>query len=283
MGNIFKNKFFIILLVVVCVLTLSTIILNLSGYSSVVADITNVVLSPFGHFADIIKESLAGFAAYFTEFNRMKEEIFELREKLAAAEALNEDTRKLQEQNDMLYSFYGLKKERPDYTFQPAKITASNPGNLQLSFVINKGSFHHIEKDMTVIAAAGEKYVIVGYVGEVGITQSKVVPFIRTGSFIGAYIEERIEETGIIEGEFTLERQGLCRIAYFSKDAVPEIGDKIYSSGGGIYPENLYIGKIIEVKSDPFSQTMTGIIQPGVDFSELKDVMVILKFERKFY
>ena len=283
MGGIFKNKFFIALLIVICVLTLSTIILNYAGYGSAVADLTNAVLAPFSHFTDIIKESFAGFAAYFTEFNRMKEEIEDLREKLAAAEALNEDTRKLQEQNEMLYSFYELKRERPDYIFQPAKITATDPGNLQLSLTINKGAIHNIEKDMPVIAAIGTDFAIVGYVGEVGITSSKVVPFMRTGAYIGVYIE-RTEETGIVQGEFPLEKQALCRISYLSKDAVLEREDKIYSSGGGgIYPENLYIGKITKVESDPRSHTMTGIIKPGVDFNIIKDVMVIIKFERKFY
>ena len=285
MGNIFKNKFFIILLILICVLTLSTIILNMAGYGSAVADITNLILTPFRHFTGIITESFSGFAAYFTEFSRMKDEIEDLKERLAAAEALNEDTRVLQEQNEMFMSFYELKKERMDLKPQPAKVTARDPGNYNSSITINKGSFHNIEKDMAVVAASGKEgeYVIVGYVSEVGITSSKVVPFIRTGSSVGAYIK-RTEETGIVEGTFELERYSLCRIANLSKEAVLEEGDRIYSSGAGSrYPENLYIGEVVGVEGDPLTQTMTGLVKPAVNFDEIRDVMVILEFERKFY
>jgi len=282
LSDIFKNKFFIIALIVICALTLSTVVLNLAGYGSVVSDVTNAVLSPFKYFADVSRESFAGFAAYFSEFNRMKDEIEELKTKLAAAEALNEDTRILRERNDMLMSFYELKRERMDYDLQPAKVIATDPGNYLLSLTINKGAFHDIEKDMPVIAAVGTEYVIIGYVGETGLTSSKVVPFIKAGESVGAYIK-RTDEPGIIEGDFTLERNGLCRVAYLPKDALIEPGDKIYTSGtGGIYPENLYIGEVISVGADPFSQTPTGHVRPAADFSEIKDVMVVLKFEKRF-
>jgi len=285
MGNIFKNKFFIILLIVICLLTLSTIILNMSGHGSVVADITNLILTPFQHFAGIITESFAGFTAYFTEFNRMKDEIEDLKARLAVAEALNEDTRILQEQNDMLMAYFNLKREHMDYELQPARVTARDPGNYNSSVTINRGSLHNIERDMAVIAATGKEneYAVVGYVSEVGITSSKVVPFIRTGSSVGAYIKGT-EEIGIAEGTFELERYGLCRLSNLSKETALEEGDRIYSSGAGSrYPENLYIGEVVGVEPDPFNQTMTGLVKPAVNFDELRDVMVILEFERKFY
>ncbi|MCL1859796.1 MAG: rod shape-determining protein MreC [Oscillospiraceae bacterium] len=288
MGDIFKNKFFIILLIVICILTLSTIILNLSGHGSVVTDIVNLILTPFQRFAVIIKESFSGFIGYFTEFNNMKEEIAELRDQLESAESQIQDAWKLQEENDMLYSFFELKKKHPNYKFQNAKITAQDSGNYLSGLNIDKGALHNLEKDMPVIASKKidkDKYIyiIVGYVSEVGIMTSKAVPFIRTGTSMGAYIE-RTGETGIVEGEFELEKNGICRLAYLSKETVIEVGDKIFSSGNGnIYPEDLYIGEIIEVIADPLSHTLTGYIQPAVDFDELKDVMVVLEFERSFY
>ena len=288
MGDIFKNKFFVILLVVICVLTLSTIALNLSGRGSIVSDIVNIVLSPFQKFAVIVKESFSGFTGYFTEFGRMKDEIEELRAKLDAAESQLQETRKLREDNERLMSFYDLKRKRPDYMFQDAKITARDPENYLSSFTIDKGSLQTLAKDMPVVASVGadaekERYAIVGYVSEVGILYSKIVPFIRTGTSIGAYIE-RTGEAVIVEGDFELEKMGLCRISYLSKETMPEAGDKIYSSGNGnIYPEDLYIGEIVEVSSDPLSHTRTGLVKPAVNFGDIKDVMIILEFKRSFY
>ena len=288
MGDIFRSKFFIISLIVICVLTMSTIVLNLSGHGSLVSDITNIILTPFQRFADIVKNGFSGFANYFTEIDSLRDEIADLKQRLEISEALNEDSRKLREENAKLYDFYDLKKERIDYEFQPAKITSRTPGNFLSYLIINKGSLNNIEKDMPVVAAkpsaagTGYDYMIVGYVSEVGLMSSKVVPFIRTGESVGAYIE-RTDETGIVTGDFKLEKDGICRLENLSKDAVLEINDKIYSSGSGIYPENLYIGDVINVESDALSQTMTGYVKPAVNFNEIKDVMVILKFERKFY
>ena len=288
MSDIFRNKFFIILLIVICVLTLSTIILNLTGHGSVVADIVNLILNPFQRFAVLLKDSFSGFIGYFTEFNNMKEKIAELEDRLESEQAQVQDAWKLQEENDMLYSFFELKKKHPNYSFQNAKVTAWDPGNYILSMTIDKGALHNLNKDMPVITSKkinDEKYIyiIVGYVSEVGGMTSKIVPFIQTGTSIGAYIE-RTGETGIVEGVFELERDGLCRIAYLSKETVIEVGDKIYSSGNGsIYPEDLYIGEITEVIADPLSRTLTGYIKPAVNFDEVKDIMVILEFERSFY
>ncbi|MCL2159573.1 MAG: rod shape-determining protein MreC [Oscillospiraceae bacterium] len=288
MGNFFKNKFFIVLLIVACVLTLSTIALNLSGRGSIVTDAVNLILDPFQRFAAIVKESFSGFAGYFTEFGKMKDELEELRAKLEEAESQLEENRRLREENEMFMSFYELKKKRPDYVFQDAKVTAKDPGNYFSALTINKGSLQTLGSDMPVVAARGtdiekERYSIVGYVSEVGLLYAKVVPFIRTGSSIGAYIE-RTGEAVMVEGEFELEKSGLCRLVCLSKESSPEVGDKIYSSGNGnIYPEDLYIGEIVEVSSDPLSHTKTGHIKPAVNFDEIKNVMVILEYKRSFY
>jgi len=282
-GDIFRSKFFIILLIIACVLTLSTVILNLAGYGSVVSDITNIILTPFQKFADIIKTSFSGFIGYFTEFNRMKEEIEDYKARLEIAEALSEDTRKMKEQIEIYENFYEFKKEHMDFKFQPAKIIARAPGNYLSAATINKGSFHEIEKDMPVIASKGADIAIVGYISEVSLLSAKVVSFIRTGDAIGAYIEGS-EQTGVVEGDFELEKEGLCRFTVQSKEVEFEVGDRIFSSGnGGIYPDGLYIGEVIEVSPDPLSHTMTGIIRPAVNFGDIKDVMVVLKFDRMFY
>lgn len=283
MGDIFRNKFFIILLIVAFVLTLSAMILNVSGRGSVVTDVTNIIVMPFQKFADIVKESLSGFRAYWTKFNYYKERVEVLEAEVARLEVENEDARALQEQNDTLMEFFELKKERMDFKFQPARVIYSESGNFLSVLTINKGSFHKIEKDMSVIADNGTDKVIIGYISEVDYATSKVVLFTRTSESIGAYIK-RTGEIGVVEGDFELEKRGMCRIAYLSKETDLQVGDKIYSSGyGGIYPENLYIGKVTEVIYDQLSQTPTGYIEPAINFYEVKDVMIILKFNRDFY
>jgi rod shape-determining protein MreC len=213
----------------------------------------------------------------------MKEKIEDLEAKLEAADARDQEYWKLKEQNEMFHAYYDFKQEHVDFDLQPAKINAKDSGNYLLVLTINKGEVHNIKKDMPVIASVGMDKVIVGYVSEVGFLYSKVTSFMQTGEAIGAYIKST-DETGVIVGDFDLEKKGQCRLEDLPKDTKLKVTDRIYSSGGGgIYPEGLYIGEVIDVQPDAKSHAMVGIIQSAVNFNEIKDVMVVLSFERKFY
>jgi len=283
MSGIFKNKFFIIFLIVACFLTLLTMGLNLAGYGNLVSDIANIIIRPFQMFGNMIQNSVSGFIGYFTMFNELVDENAILRERVQELEAEGSAIREIKEQNEFLLRFFGLKQERPDFRFQDASIIAGSAGNYILEFTINRGSFHGIELDMPVIASNANGESIVGFVSNVGAMTSRVSPFIRPANSVGAYIK-RTGDTGIVEGDFELGRAGLSRFDPLSRDTDIQVGDRIYSSGYGmIYPQGLFIGTVIEVDSNPLMQAQYAYIQPGADFNQLRDVMVILEFNWDFY
>lgn len=274
MGNIFRNKFFIVFLIIACVLTIATMGLSIAGYGNLISDAANIIIEPFQVFAEMISDSVSGFIGYFTIFNELREENALLRERVQELESEIVEARAIRELNLMLIEFYELKQERQDFRLQDASVIAGRAGNYNSSFTINRGAFHGIERDMPVIASGG----VVGFISDVGIRTSTVSPFIRTSNAIGAYIR-RTGDTGIAEGDFVLERQGLCRFVPFSREADIQVGDRVYSSGyGRIYPEGLFIGTISKVFSDPLTQTPGAFLEPGVNFNHIRDVMVILEF-----
>ena len=279
MGGIFKNKFFIILLTVACVLTLSAMILNILGYGSVTTDITNIIIMPFQAFADIVKDSWAGFTAYFTEFNRMKAELAQANGLIAELEARIQNIQDMEADIVSYEAYFGFMKEHTVIKrFQDAAVIARDAGNYQSNLIINKGAFHNIKNNMPVVTDKG----IVGYISKVGMWTSDVSLFIRTSNSVGAYIQ-RNKQIGIVEGDFGLERVGKCLLGSLYKDTDLQVGDKIYTSGfGDIYPKDLYIGKVAEVFPDALSQSMTGYIEPAVDFNTLRRVMIIIEFDREF-
>ena len=278
MGDIFKNKFFIIFLIAVCVLTIATMGLTIAGYGNLISDAANIILEPFQIFANIIKNSVSGFTDYFTKFNELKAENADLKERVRILELENEDAQAILKENESLMAFMDLKKEHLDFKLQNASVILGSASNYSGGFTVNKGAFHGVKKDMAVVASEG----VLGYISEVGTRTSKVSPFIRTSNSIGAYIK-RTRETGIVEGDFELEKRGLCRLSYLSRESDIQVGDKIYSSGyGGTYPEGLFIGTIAEVYSDPLTQTPAAYIEPAVNFNKVRDVMIILDFNWVF-
>ena len=53
-------------------------------------------------------------------------------------------------------------------------------------------------------------------------------------------------------------------------------GDILLTSGlGGIFPSDLSVGKVVEIKSDSSGNLDYAVVEPSVDFSALYEVMVI--------
>ena len=278
MGYIFRNKFFIIFLIIACVLTAVTMGLNLAGYGNLVSDTANKIIEPFQALANIIKNSVSGFIDYFTKFNEYRDENAELKAYLRELEAEIEEAREIKAQNDMLRRFFDLKDERPDFIMLEASVIAGSAGNYITGITINRGAFHGIGKDMPVISADG----VVGYISHVDFRSARISPFIRAGNKIGVYIVsegEKTGDTGIVEGVFELAREGLCRLVNLTREADISEGDKIYSSGySEMYPEGLFIGTVVSVYNDANTHTPAALIEPGVNFNKLRDVMIVLEF-----
>ena len=266
-------------MVIAIILTVTTMTLNVIGKGNIVSDVVNIVVYPFQAFANVLKDSFSGFTAYFTEFNNLKEENEELKEQLALLKNKYFEAEDFKEKYEELLAFHNIKTASIEFDRQPATIISHGIGNFTSIITINQGSLHEIEKDMPVISPDG----IVGYVSEVGLGTSKVTLFTCASVHISAYIN-RTGITGVVEGNFELEKEGLCQLTMLPKDVDLRIGDKILSSGyGGIFPEGLAIGEIVEIIPDVLSRTMIGYIKPAVDLSTLRSVMVIRKFERNFY
>ena len=144
--------------------------------------------------------------------------------------------------------------------------------NFSKSYTINKGIKDGITQNCAVITPYG----LVGYVSEAGRSWAKVCPIVDSRVSVSASII-RVANTAIVQGDMSLMEEGLCKMAYVSKEAGIEIGDYIETSGaGGIIPAGIYIGKVVEIRNDITGVSQEAVIKPGVDFSNLKEVMVIL-------
>jgi rod shape-determining protein MreC len=274
MSDIFRNKFFIVFLVTGCILTLITMGLNIAGYGNLVSDAANIIIGPFQTFANMLRNGALGFADYLTKFNEFRDENAVLRERVRELESEIDEAREIRAQNDMLRNFFELKTEREDFRMQDAAVIAGSAANYVSGLTINRGAFHGIELDMPVIAEGG----VVGYISEVHIRTSRVSPFIHANNSVGAFIR-RTGYTGLVQGDFELERLNLSRMVHLTREADIQEGDRVYSSGyGGIYPEGLFIGTVLEVYSNPLTQTLEAYIEPGVNFNKIRDVMIIREF-----
>ena len=84
----------------------------------------------------------------------------------------------------------------------------------------------------------------------------------------------------MLEGDFTLMKQGLLRLSFVSEQAKLVTGDQVTTSGlGGVYPRGLVVGSIrtLEVEEDGVSRYAQ--VEPAADIGGIQYVYVIVDYE----
>ena len=72
---------------------------------------------------------------------------------------------------------------------------------------------------------------------------------------------------------------GNTKLYNLSRSRTVAVGDIIVTSGSGIFPKQLIIGKVQNIQSDQLTSSLYAIIEPTVDLDALKDVMVLTSFD----
>lgn len=269
-----KNKFKLIILAVAFLLVVLIAVSSVTGGKiPVVSDVVSFVVSPFQKAAYMIKDGTGNFFAMFRSNINYARENKELKQKIADLENKLRQNEAYAKENDRFRQMLELKQKNSDYEYIVADILSKEMTNWSSSFTIDKGLVDGVAKDCTVITVDG----LVGHVSEVGRNWAKVVTIIDTTSSVSSTIT-RLNVNTVINGDVTLAAERKCEMNYITKDTNLEIGDYAVTSGmGGIYPEGLYIGKVTELSDDPSGLSRTAIIEPGVDFYHLSEVMIIKK------
>lgn len=266
--SFFKSRFFIFCLIAAILLTLVPTLIAAFGGTDLLRAALGTVAKPFTMCASGIANAFNGFSEVFTEYDKLKAENESLKEQLKEYEnkQYNEDL--LKEQNSWLKDYLNLHTQNPDFIFTEARVIAREAGNYSTVLTFNRGSVHKIKKNMPVMTEDG----LLGYVSELGLDWCRVVTVIETSSSVGVYTD-RTGVLGVVEGNASLRRDGLCKMTYIS-DSDLQIGDRVYTSGGegSIYPTGLLIGSVSSIDVDGATGEMVATVTPAVDFTQLEDI-----------
>ncbi|MCD7775971.1 MAG: rod shape-determining protein MreC [Firmicutes bacterium] len=270
-----KNKFFIIMLCVALALVIVPSVLSIMGLGGYVDNAVMTLTSPLRSAVTLVTDAVEGFTSYFTDYDRLKAENEELKEQLAELEEKYYSIEEIEELNDWLMDYLELAREHTDYDLTVANIVGRETGNYMTVFTLDVGTENGITEDMPVITSDG----IVGYITEVGTNWCKVLTILESSSSVGACVEAT-GDLGLLEGDFEMRTEGLCKLTYLSADSAVAVGDRVISSGlGSIYPRGLVIGYVESVEYDEYSRTITAYVRPSADLENLTRVMVIKSYE----
>ncbi len=202
------------------------------------------------------------------ENEKLRQENAELREQLA-------DYYDIKEENEKLWEYYDLKKQNPSYKIQPANVIKRDTNDDFYAFTLDIGSSSGVSVNDPVITENG----LVGWVSQVDLSTCKVKTILSPGTKAGA-VDKQTGDTGIVSGSTSLCDDNLTSLTKIAENNKIKEGDMIVTSGtGGVYPGNLIIGKVKEIKFNSYDTSRYAVIEPYEDIRTITSAAVITEFD----
>lgn len=266
----FKKRGVLPSLIVTLAVALCILLVHFTG-SNPVTNAIRSVFSPFQNGAAYVSAKVNNLTSFIWEAQSYKEQNKRLEHELNEAQMNSMDAAKYREENERLRELLDLKNSMEDYETVAASVIAYSANNWYDTVQINKGTADGVDVGASVLCGDG----VVGRVVSVGRNWASVSSIINTGSATGIRVS-RTGGIGVVEGDGELCMRGLCRVSFIDNNSSLIEGDILETSGsGGIYPQGYAVGRVKEVKNDGTGQLSEAIVEPTVDFSRLREVLVI--------
>jgi rod shape-determining protein MreC len=215
---------------------------------------------------------VAGFFENLQDLQNTYQENKELKSRMEQLVTLEAKAQELEKDNKELRDILGEEETLRDYEPLQATVIGRNPDRWHEMIIINKGKLNGIQKNMAVVTAHG----LIGKVKTVNQFSSTVqlLSAMDPKNRISAIIQGDTNVFGLVEG-FDKEKKALL-VKTIPAGVEIKKGQNVITSGlGGVFPQGLQIGKVIEVKPDQYGLNQTALVEPGANFYDLENIIVI--------
>lgn len=230
---------------------------------------------------NFVTKGLSSVTANMTEgqksYDELKAENEKLKQEAADLRTQLVDYFDIKSENARLWKYYKLKKTNPDFEIMPASVIRRDTNESFYSFTIGAGSTAGISVQDPVITENG----VIGFVSSVNATSSKVTTILSPDMQAGA-VDKKTGESGVVSGNAVLSDENRTSFSKIDANAKVKKGDIIVTSGiGGVYPANLILGEVTEIRYDDYDATKYAVIKPYENIKTVTDVVVLTDFKNK--
>ncbi len=193
---------------------------------------------------------------YREEVDRLQAEVVRLQE--------------LELENRDLRNLLGLRERSAAGDLLPARLIARDPSPYVRAITIDRGTEDGVHDGMTLITWRG----VVGRVARAGPTSSKVLLITDANSSISGRIQSSDSRvTGIIRGRV----EGGLLMQHIPQDETLKTGETVITSElGGLVPEGLVVGQIVQVRRKDVEVFQEALIEPASDMKRLERLYVLV-------
>ncbi|MBX7251678.1 MAG: rod shape-determining protein MreC [Candidatus Promineofilum sp.] len=253
-----------------------------SGLLLTILDSTGALVGVFG----FLRDPLTGITAWTSarteavsdvvsgprNLAAAREEIAALEAQVAEQERELEELREIQNEAQLLRELFGEAAQTPEYRRVIADVIGQDTNPTMQSIIINKGVDDGVRTGMPVEAARG----LVGQVYNATNHAAQVVLLTETASAIPVRLGTT-RATGILRGA---GRGALPTIDWIDLQYDVQVGELVVTSGlDGKFPQNLVIGRVVDVTRNEAELFQQAVVQPAVDFRTLETLLVVTEFQ----
>jgi rod shape-determining protein MreC len=195
-------------------------------------------------------------AALQNDMARLQAQVVQLQQQVAETQALA--------------ALVNFSRTNPENSYAAASVIGRDPSPFLHYIIIDRGSNDGIRRGMPVVTDQG----LVGRIDAVISNAARVQLITDPSSVINVRLEKTGKEAqliGTISGDLALD--------LIPQDVLIQAGDVVLTSGlGGGYPTDLIVGQVLTVRKQDSDLFQEATIQPIVDFTQLKIVLIITDF-----
>ncbi len=273
MKNIQKYKLIIIAVIVFLVLFISLATSMRNNKSGAVQKLGFNIISTISNKFASIRDSFSGSSKQ-KEIEELKSENAKLKTQLIENTISKDNLKQLQ----ALQKSLKFVTDKNSSAYVSADIVAKNSGNYYKTFTISAGSAQGVKSDSIVVNGEG----LVGRVYEISKNYCKAISLLDNRTPISFEIVGRNNDTGMIMQDtkvVQISDKSLVKGYMFDANSPVKVGEMITTSGLGLYPSGIPIGKIEQVIPDEKNILKYVVVRPFVDFTNLNKVMIFNKID----
>ncbi|MCB2180271.1 rod shape-determining protein MreC [bacterium] len=251
-------------------IVLGVLALALGGFLTPVG---NMVASPF----ITVQTWLTTRFQAIQDFITAPDDLVRLRQRNAELEAeianLQTEVIALQQQVtevELLSSLLDFARSQRENEYVAATVVYRDPRPFLKYIIIDIGSDDGVLKGMPVVSAEG----LVGRVDAVTASAARVMLITDASSSVNVVIQPS-GASAVLEGSVPSD----LSLDLIAQDENVSPGDLILTSGlGGVYPADILVGQVANVRSTATELFQQAAVQSAVDFTRLEVVLVIVNY-----
>lgn len=204
------------------------------------------------------------------DMNAMRSEVEQLRQENASLKSQLVELQEQQKDNEVYYALLNMARTNPNRDYVASLVIGRDTNPFMRYVLIDRGSDDGLRRGMPVLTAEG----LVGRIDAVTANAARVQLITDPASAVNVTLPEANADamlTGSVTGDLVLDM--------VPNEAVIQPGELILTSGlGGTYPSNILVGQVASVRKLETALFQTASVQPVVDFTELRAVLVVTDF-----